>query len=55
MESPDPFEQESVNDLFEDLEYKKTKHPYVELQVKDAQTIERETQTTMIKTETWIW
>ena len=54
MESPDPFEQEPVNDLFEDLEYKKTKHPYVEPQVKDAQTIERVTQTTIIKNETGI-
>ena len=41
-----PFEQEIVDNLFKDFEHKKTKHPYVELQVKDAQTIETETQTT---------
>ena len=46
MELPDPLEQEIVNDLLKDLEHKKTKHPYVELQVKDAQTIGTETQTT---------
>ena len=45
-ESPDPFEQGIVDDFFKNLEHKKTKHPYVELQVKDAQTIEAETQTT---------
>ena len=32
--------------MFKDLEHKKTKHLYVEPQVKDAQTIETETQTT---------
>ena len=41
-----PFEQEIVDNLFKDFERKKTKHPYVELQVKDAQTIETETETT---------
>ena len=41
-----PFEQEIVDNLFKDFEHKKTKHPYVELQVKDAQTIETETETT---------
>ena len=41
-----PFEQEIVDDLFKDLEHKKTKHPHVEPQVKDAQTIEPELQTT---------
>ena len=46
MELPDPLEQEIVDDLLKDLEHKKTKHPYVELQVKDAQTIGTETQTT---------
>ena len=42
---PDPFEQEIIDDKFEDLEHKKTRHPYVEPQVKDAQTIQMETQT----------
>ena len=46
MKSPDPSEQEIVDDLLKDLEHKKIKHPYVEPQVKDAQTIETETQTT---------
>ena len=32
--------------MFKDLEHKKTKHSYVELQFKDAQTIETETQAT---------
>ena len=41
-----PFEQEIVDNLFKDFEHKKTKHRYVELQVKDAQTIETETETT---------
>ena len=41
-----PFEQEIVDNLFKDFEHKKTKHPYVEPQVKDAQTIETETETT---------
>ena len=46
MEQPDPFDQEIVDDLFKDWEHKKTKHPYVEPQVKDAQTIETRTQAT---------
>ena len=46
VQLPDPFEQEIVGDLFKDLEHQKTKHPYVKLQVKDAQTIETETQAT---------
>ena len=46
VELPEPFEQEIVDDLFKDLEHKKTKHPYVEPQVKDAQTIEPELDTT---------
>ena len=37
------FEQQIVDDLIKDLEHKKTKHPNVEPQVKDAQTIETET------------
>ena len=41
-----PFEQEIVDNLFKDFEHKQTKHPYVEPQVKDAQTIETETETT---------
>ena len=40
----DPFEQEIADDNFEDLEYKKMKHPYIEPQNKDAQTIETEPQ-----------
>ena len=48
-ELPDLFEQETVDDLFKDLEHKKTNNPYVEPQVKDAQTIEIETQTTNCK------
>ena len=48
-ELPDLFEQEIVDDLFKDLQHKKTKHPYVKPQVKDAQTIEIETQTTNCK------
>ena len=46
VELPDPFEQEIVNALFKDLEHKKRKHPYVEPQVKDAQSTETETQAT---------
>ena len=30
VELPDPFEQETVDELFKDLHHKKTKHPYVE-------------------------
>ena len=42
---PDPFEQDLINDQFEnDLEHKKIEHPYVEPQAEDAQTIELETQ-----------
>ena len=48
-ELPDLFEQEIVDDLFKDLQHKKTKHPYVKPQVNDAQTIEIETQTTNCK------
>ena len=42
----DPFEQEIVDDKFEDLEHKKIKYPFVEPQNKGAQTIETEMQTT---------
>ena len=42
---PDPFEQDLIDDQFEnDLEHKKLENPNVEPQVKDAQTIELETQ-----------
>ena len=41
----DPFEQKIINDQFEDLKHWKTRHPYIEPQVKDAKTIEMETQT----------
>ena len=46
VELPDLFEQQIADDLFKDLEHKKTKHPYLEPRVKDAQTIETETQVT---------
>ena len=46
VDLPNPFEQEIVDNLFKDFEHQKTKHPYVEPQVKDAQTIETETETT---------
>ena len=46
VELHDPFEQVIVDDLFKDLEHKKTKHRYVKLQIKDAQTIQPETQAT---------
>ena len=46
VDLPNPFEQEIVDNLFKDFEHKKTKHPYVEPQVKDTQTIETETETT---------
>ena len=44
VEKPDHFEQEFIDDIFKELEHKKIEHPYVELQVQDAQTIESETQ-----------
>ena len=40
---PDPFEQEIIDDQFEDLKHKKTRHPYVKPQV--TQTTETEPQT----------
>ena len=43
---PDPFEQEIVDDQFENLEHRKVKHTYVEPQNENAQTIETETQAT---------
>ena len=41
----DPFEQEIIDHQFEDLEHKKTRHPYVKPLVRDAQTIKMKTQT----------
>ena len=43
-EKPDPFEQEHIDDIFKEVWQKKTKHPYVQSQVQDAQAIETETQ-----------
>ena len=43
---PDQFEEDLIDDLFKDLEHKKTKHPYVEPQVQHAATIETETKNT---------
>ena len=41
----DSFEQEIIDDQFEDLKHKKTRHSYVQPQVQDTQTIAIETQT----------
>ena len=41
----EPFEQEIIDHQFEDLEHKKTRHPYIKPLVRDAQTIEMKTQT----------
>ena len=43
FERSDQFEEELVEDLFDPLERKEIEHPYVELQVQDAETIEIET------------
>ena len=43
FERSDQFEEELVEDLFKPLEHKEIEHPYVELQVQDAETIEIET------------
>ena len=43
FEWSDQFEEELVEDLFDPLERKEIEHPYVELQVQDAETIEIET------------
>ena len=40
VELPDQFEEDLIDDLFKDLEHKKTEHPYVEPQVQDASTLE---------------
>ena len=45
VELPDQFEEDLIDDLYKDLEHKKTEHPYVEPQVQDASTIETETKT----------
>ena len=42
VELPDLFEEDLIDDLFKDLEHKKTEHSYVEPQVQDAATIETE-------------
>ena len=49
VELPRQFEQNLIDDLFNDLEYKKTEHPYVEPQVQDAATIETETKNTNVE------
>ena len=46
VELPDQFEEDPIDDLFKDLEHKKTEHPYVEPQVQHAATIETETKNT---------
>ena len=43
LEKPDEFSEEVIDGLFKDLEHKKIEHPYVERQVQDTETIERET------------
>ena len=44
VELPNPSEQEIVDELFKDLEHKKTKHSHVESWLEDVETIEIETQ-----------
>ena len=44
VDKRDPLEQELINNIFKELEHKKTQYPYVEPQVQDPQTIETETQ-----------
>ena len=47
MELPNQFEENLlIDDLFKNLEHKKTEHPYVEPQVQDAVTVETETKNT---------
>ena len=43
FEKLDKLEKELKEDLYKDLEHKKLEHPYVEPQVQDAETIEKET------------
>ena len=42
VEKPHKFSDEVIDGLFKDLKHKKVEHPYVELQVQDAEKIERE-------------
>ena len=42
VEKPHEFSDEVIDGLFKDLKHKKVEHPYVELQVQDAEKIERE-------------
>ena len=46
VELLDQFEEDLIDDLFKDLEHKKTEHPYVEPQVQDTVSIETETKNT---------
>ena len=46
VDLPNQFEEDLIDDLFKDLEHKKTEYPYVEPQVQDAATIETETKNT---------
>ena len=46
VELPDQFEEDLIDDFFQDLEHNKTEHLYVEPQVQDAVTIETETKNT---------
>ena len=43
FEEPEKFEEELKEDLYKDLEHKKIEHTYIEPQVQDAETIEKET------------
>ena len=46
VELPDQFEEDLIDNLFQDLEHNKTEHLYVESQVQDTVTIETETKNT---------
>ena len=43
---PDQFEEDLIDDLFKNLEHKKTEHPYVEPQEQDVAKIKTETKYT---------
>ena len=43
VETPHDFSEEVIDGLFKGLEHKKAEHPHVELQVQDADKIEKET------------
>ena len=43
FEEPEKFKEELEEDLYKDLEHKKIEEPYVEPQVQDAETIDKET------------